>query len=156
MKTENREVYISDDGKVFDTIEACQTHEREEAAKAKRIAGLQVWSVSSSFDSTEGRGYGRVTYIVTDTGFPEILQYCLDRFGQPLSGWYGNGYYEAWHLHRRENMTAVDAVVKSKERHSGVGDTRATVDLIFLSSKDIDHPDLPERVFPWPRKKASQ
>jgi len=153
MKAENREVYVSDDGKVFDTVEACQAYEREEAAKAKRIDGLKVWSVTSGFDTTEGRGYARITYIVTDAGFAEILQYCLDRFGQPLSSWYGDGYYEAWHLYRRENMTAADAILKSKEPHSGIGSTSATVDLVFLSSQDIDHEELPARVFPWPRAK---
>lgn len=151
MKTEKREVYISDDGKVFETVEACQAHEREEAAKARRIANLKVWLVSSGFDGTEGRGYGCVTYIITDTGLPEILQYCFDRFGQPLTNWYGDGYYEAWRLHQKE-MTAEEAINRSKQSHSGIGSTSAKVDLVFLSSTNIDHPDLPARVFPWPRK----
>lgn len=152
MKTEKREVFVADDGKVFETIEACQAHERSELDKAKRISGLRVWRVNSAFDGTEGRGYYHLTYIVTDASFGELLQYCFDRYGNPLSSWYGDGYFEEWRLTLIENMTAGDAIHQSTSHHSGVGGTAAKVDLVFLSKADIDHPNLPARVFPWPRK----
>lgn len=150
MKTETREVFVADDGKVFDTIEACQKHEREVAANLKRIAGLKVWLVSSSFDSTEGRGYHRTTYIITDACLPVVIEYCLDRFGKPLSGWYGDGFYEVWRLHQGD-ITADEALRRSKGHHSGIGTTRGEADVVFLSQAAIQHPDLPKPVFPWPK-----
>lgn len=151
MKTEKRDVFVADDGKVFETAEACQAHELAVAELAKRIERLRVYSVSSNFDGTEGRGYHARTYIITDASYPVVLDYCFDRYGKPLSGWYGDGFYEAW-LINQSPLTADEALKKAKDRHFGVGDTSAKVDVVFLSSTDIDHSGLPPRSFPWPRK----
>lgn len=150
MKSETREVYVSDDGKVFDTIEACQAHEREIAANKKRIERLKVWLVSSAFDSTEGRGYHLTTYIITDASMAVVVEYCLDRFGRPLAGWYGDGFYETWLLHAGE-MTAGEALRRSKGHHYGVGTSAGEADVVFISQKAIEHPELPAPVFPWPK-----
>ncbi|MFD2235919.1 hypothetical protein [Aureimonas populi] len=152
MRSEKREVYVSDDGKVFDTVEACQAHERQTAANAKRIEGLKVYKVISSFDSTEGRGYHRHTYIITDASFAVVLEYCLDRFGKPLAAWYGDGFYEQWIINQSD-WTAETAIKRAKEPHSGVGSTRGEADVVFLSGKDIEHPELPSPVYPWPKRR---
>lgn len=153
MKTEKREVFISDDGKVFDTIDACQAHEREIAANSKRLENLKGYIVRSSFDATEGRGYHRTTYILTDASFSVVMEYCLDRFGRPLSAWYGDGYYETWLIHQSDK--SADEILKlSKGSQSGVGLSSGVADVIFLSSKIIDHPEIPAPVYPWPKQKA--
>lgn len=154
MKTEKREVYVSDDGQVFDNADACQAHERKIIAQQKRIEGLKVYFVTSGFDGTEGRGYSRRTYIITDATFTSVLHYCFDRFGVPLRPWYGTSCYEEWHI-RETDFTATAALEKAKDRHYGVGDYAAKVDVIFLSDKDIDHDELPERTPFWrPHQKA--
>lgn len=151
MKTEKREVFVADDGKVFDTAEACQAHEQTVSSNAKRIEGLKVYKVISSFDSTEGRGYHQHTYIITDASFAVVLEYCLDRFGKPLSGWYGNGFYEQWVLNQTD-WTTETALQRAKQPHTGIGLTNGAADVVFVSEKAIDHPDLPKPVFPWPKK----
>ncbi|MEN5103830.1 hypothetical protein [Brucella anthropi] len=155
MKAEKREVFISDDGKVFDTVEACQAHEREIAANAKRLDNLKGYIVRSSFDSTEGRGYHQTTYILTDASYPVVLEYCLDRFGRPLSGWYGDGYYERWLIWPADEPVA-ELLKRSKGSHTGVGLSSGAADVVFLSSKTIDHPDIPKPVYPWPKKKDAK
>ena len=152
MKSETREVYVADDGKVFETIDACQAHEREIAANKKRIERLKVWLVSSAFDSTEGRGYHRTTYVITDAAMAVVIEYCLDRFGRPLSGWYGDGFYETWHL-RLDEMTADEALKRANGHHYGVGTSAGEADVVFLSQKPVEHPELPKPVFPWPKAK---
>ncbi len=153
MKSETREVYIADDGKVFDSVAACQAHEKALLEQKQRIANLKVWLVSSGFDSTEGRGYHRTTYIVTDAPFMVVLDYCFGRWGKPLDAWYGDGYYESWRLHESKE-TAEDAIRRSKQPQHGIGLSKGEGDLVFLSDKTIDHPDLTNRVFPWPRPKT--
>ena len=150
MKVEKREVYVSDDGKVFHTPEDCQAHEAKLIRDKRALEALQVWIVRSSFDGTEGRGYHRTTYILTGASLPVIVEYCLDRFGKPLSGWYGDGFYETWTLHKQD-YGAEEAIRRSKGQHHGVGLSKGEADLVFLSQSDIDHPDLPPRVFPWPK-----
>lgn len=154
MRTEKRDVFVADDGKVFETEAECQAHEREVAAQAKRIERLTVYVVTSGFDSTEGRGYHRTTYIVSDASFPVVLEYCFDRYGHPLSGWYGDGYYEQWII-RSTTMSADEAIKRSKESHTGVGLSNGAADLVFLSHKPIEHNDLPAPVFPWPKAKKA-
>lgn len=154
MKVEKRDVYVADDGKVFDTAEACQAHERAVAEQAKRLDNLVVYRVNSSFDGTEGRGYYRTSYIVTDASLEVVIEYCLDRFGRPLSAWYGDGFYEAWIL-RQVELTAIEAISTTKKPHPGIGLGRGEVDLVFISNKSIDHPDLPAPVFPWPKATQS-
>lgn len=153
VRSEKREVYLSDDGKVFETVEACQAHEREIAANARRVEGLKVYTVASSFDATEGRGYHRTTYIITDASFSVVLEYCFDRFGRPLAGWYGDGFFEVWRL-SLSDMKAEDGLRRAKQAHSGIGTTRGEADVVFLSDKRIDHPELPAPTYPWPKKKV--
>ena len=155
MKAEKREVFISDDGKVFDTVEGCQAHERELAANAKRLDNLKGYIVRSSFDATEGRGYHQTTYILTDASYSVVLEYCLDRFGRPLSGWYGDGFYEQW-LIRQSDEPAAELLKRSKGSHTGVGLSSGAADVVFLSNKPIDHPDIPAPVYPWPKKKDAK
>lgn len=152
MRSEKRDVFVSDDGKVFETAEQCQSHERVLAAQKRRIEGLKVYTVTHGFDSTEGRGYYRTTYIITDATYAAVLQFCFDRFGSPLQQWYGDGHYEAWHIHQRD-FSANEALTKAKEPHSGVGLGTGKVDVVFLSNDDIDHDGLPKRTPFWPRQK---
>lgn len=154
MKTETREVYISDDGQVFDSVEACQAHEQKTAADRHRIQQLKVYVVVSAFDGTEGRGYHRTTYILTDAEYAAVLQYCFDRFGPPLQGWYGDGYYESWHITEKD-LSAGEALARAKQRHSGVGLSAGEADVVFLSDSDIQHGELPSRTPFWPRQKKS-
>ena len=156
MRVETKEVYIAEDGKQFATADECQAHERDLAEQAKRIAGLMVYRVAHHFDSTEGRGYFGGTIIVTDSGLAEVIQYSLDRWGQPLSGWYGNGYYEVWRLSRDERDDALERALKdagTRPPYSGTG--HGIRDLVFLSSRSIEHDQLPDPVFPWPRTTPS-
>lgn len=151
MKVEKREVFVAEDGKVFDTMDACQTHEREIAKYKQRLENLIVYIVNSSFDATEGRGYYATTYIITDASYAVVLEYCLDRFGRPLSSWYGDGFYEQW-LIRKDERKAIDILKLAKTSHSGVGSNTGRVDTVFISTKVIDHPDMPAPVHPWPKK----
>ncbi len=152
MKTEKRDVFVADDGKVFDNPDACQEYERKIAANMQRIDGLKVYKVVSGFDTTEGRGYHRTTYIITDASFSVVLDFCFDRYGRPLSGWYGDTFYEQWIIHPLEGMTAAEAVARSHEHHTGIGLSAGEAEALFLSATPIDHPDFPKPVFPWPRK----
>lgn len=149
MRIEKADVYISDDGRRFATEEECAAHERSEIAKTKRFERLRVYGVSHGFDSTEGRGYYRHTSIITDKGMPYILQWCIDQFGQPLSQWYGDGYYEAWRITEVPDIGA-DAVKRaiSREGKDSFGCVRNAV---FLSDTPLD--GLPGPVKAWPRKK---
>ncbi len=156
MKAETREVYVAEDGKVFDTPEACQAHEAKLIQQKRALEALQVWIVTSGFDTTEGRGYHRTTYIVTGASLAEIIEYCLDRFGKPLAGWYGDGHYEVWRLHKQD-YGAEEAIRRFKNGpHHGIGLSKGEADLVFLNQSDISHPDLPKRVFPWPKPPAPQ
>lgn len=150
MRVEKRDIFVSVDEKVFDTESECVAHEQNLAAQARRIERLKVYTVRSSFDATEGRGYHQTSYVVTDQSMAVIIEYCLDRFGRPLASWYGDGFYESWILYPTE-FTAQDAIRLSKEPHGGIALTKGGVDLVFLSRESVDHPDLPKCVFPWPK-----
>ena len=155
MRTETKEVYIADDGKQFATVEECQAHERRLVEQEKRIAGLMVYRVRHSFDGTEGRGYYGNTIIVTDSGLPEVIQYCLDRWGQPLTGWYGDGYYQAWHLHKDDGDDALSRALSDARAVPAFSYAHKATDLVLLSQAPVEHDQLPEPVFPWPRKAPS-
>ena len=144
MRTETREVYISDDDKVFDNLNACQDHERQIIENKRRIINLRVYVVSSSFDTTEGRKYFNTTYIITDANYAVVLEYCFDTFGSPLSKWYNNSYYENWIIHQAP-MNADEALSRAEKN-------RSDCTVVFISDAPIDHPQLPKPIFPWPKK----
>ena len=101
------------------------------------------------FETTEGKGYFGRTHILTDQSLAVVLDYCFHRWGVVLRPWYGDGYYEAWHL--SERTRSVDAALKDK----GTKDEWLwkPVDVIFLSNKPLDIEDFPARVWIWPRSK---
>lgn len=154
MKAEKRDVWVSDDGKVFETKGACEAHESEQLRRQQALAGLKVWSVAHGFDATEGRGYFASTYIITDATKAVLIQWCLDKFGAPLDSWYGDGFFETWHLNEGD-MTAAQAAKKSGETP---GYNYAKTKVAVVSDKDWTWAGLPASEFPWPRttKKAQQ
>ena len=152
MKIVKQNVYISEDGKTFTSEEECIAHEKRVAETQRRLEKLQVHTVRHTFDSTEGRGYYGTTHILTDQDLPLVIQYCLDRWGEPLRGWYGDGYYEAWRLHL--NSRTAEAAIKDQGNIPSYG--HHPTDVVFLSDKSLNADGVPGRVFPWPRKKGKQ
>ncbi len=148
MKKQSREVWISDDNKVFETEAACAKHEQDVRDREKRIENLKCYKVSHSFDATEGRGYYGSTLIVTDQSYPVVLQYCLEKFGKPLQEWYNKSYYEAWLIYQSPN-SAKDALKNQEVSKSPFGyNSNYKNFTVFISNKEIDFPDLPKPVMP--------
>jgi hypothetical protein len=148
MKIEQRQVYISDDGQTFSTAAACEAHESEQLKRKQALARLRVWSVTHGFDATEGRGYYARTLIVTDASEPVLLQWCLDTFGQPLAAWYGDGFYETWHL----NITDKSVDWAQAEKGNIPYSYHSPTALVVISYSDWTWAGLPASQHPWPRK----
>lgn len=152
MKQETRNVWVAEDGKVFDTAAACEAHEAEQFKRKSAIARLKVYRVTHGFDETEGRGYFAQTLIITDASKPVLLQWCLDTLGSPLSGWYGDGFFEAWHL-SEANIDPADALGQAgKISYSYQSPTKLAV----ISKSDWTAFGLPKSDFPWPRPKKGE
>jgi hypothetical protein len=148
MKIEQRQVYISDDGQPFATAAECEAHEAEMLKRKAALSALKVYSVTHGFDATEGRGYFARTIIVTDASEPVLLQWCLDNLGQPLSGWYGDSFYESWILNRTDK--SVDWALEQQGKVPYSYHTATT--LVMLSKADWAWAGLPASQHPWPRK----
>jgi hypothetical protein len=123
-----------------------------EAAALKRrqaLASLKVWVVTHGFDATEGRGYFAETLVVTDAEQPALIQWCLDTFGPPLAGWYGNGFYEEWHLRPTPGDAAAAMAAAGTRKYGNSSLTKLAV----VSQADWTWAGLPQSEFPWPRVK---
>lgn len=149
MKRESREVFVSDDGKVFDTAAACEAHEKAMLERQQALVRLKVWRVSHGFDGTEGRGYFARTLVVSDADPAVLIQWCLDSFGYPLQRWYGDGYFEAWHLHAPSDDSTVEWALAQVGTVPCYG--HRPVKLRVISQKDWAWAGLPKSEFPWPR-----
>lgn len=145
MKKEKRTVYVTDDGKVFQNENRAIEHEQETLRKERAVAKLKVYKVFHGFDDTEGRGYFATTVIVTDTSKPVILQWCINKFGNPLSSWYGNSYYEAWVLNEIKEF-GVDWALKQEGKKNNIGGIPCK--LVVISHEDFTEAGLPESEFP--------
>jgi hypothetical protein len=151
MKRETRDVWIADDGKSFATEAECATHEKAVLARKQALAKLKVWRVTHGFDETEGRGYFSKTLIVTDAEKPVLIQWCLDKFGPPLSPWYGGGFYEAWLLGTDGDTWTVDRALAEKGKVAW--SNQSPTALSVVSKNDWSWAGLPASEFPWPRHK---
>ncbi|MHA7900809.1 MAG: hypothetical protein ACX94B_13170 [Henriciella sp.] len=147
MRVEQQDVYISEDNQTFTSEEACIAHEKKQVEIKKRYEKLNVYTVSHSFEATEGRGYFGRTHILTDQDLSIVLDYCFHRWGEILRPWYVGGYYEAWKL--RINSRDVEAALRD-EGHKDRWLWKP-VDVVFLSNKPLDIDDFPARVWVWPR-----
>jgi hypothetical protein len=150
MRVEQRDVYVADDGKIFQTEAEAVKHDKLMAKRESALSRLKVVRVAHSFDGTEGKGYFGKTIVVTNQGSGVITQYCLDRFGAPLSGWYGDGFYEAWLVSESDSDTVEWAMA-----HHGFKDRYASKpwDLAVVSPDDFTWAGLPKSTMPWPRTK---
>ena len=148
MKIEQRQVYISDDGKTFATAAECEAHEAELLKRKAALSLLHVWSVTHGFDATEGRGYYARTLIVTDASEPVLLQWCLDNLGPPLDSWYGDSFYESWNLNRTDKSVDWAQTEKGNIPYSYHTPTA----LVVISKADWTWAGLPASQHPWPRK----
>jgi hypothetical protein len=116
------------------------------------LESLRVWNVTHGFDATEGRGYFAETLIITDAEEPVLIQWCIDTFGAPLAGWYGDSFYSEWYL----RCTPADALTAMKTKGTKrYGNWSPTV-LAVVSQKDWTWAGLPKSEFPWPRKKGGE
>lgn len=128
-------MYESEDGKVFSSEDECIAHEKKITAEKKRYEGLNIYSVNSCFDSTEGRGYYKQTYIITDMSLSVVSDYVSRSFGELFQPWYGDGFYEAWNLFICKNIKVHD-VLKKNGKSNGYGHHKTEV--IFLSEKPLE------------------
>lgn len=154
MRVEKRDVYVADDGSVFENEEKCAAYEQKIAERDRALATLKVRRVSHSFDATEGKGYFGTTLILSDQSHAVVTQYCLDRFGPILCPWYGDGFYEAWHLRPPNETDTVDWALA----HDGFKDRYAHKpwDLVVVSTTDFSWANLPGSVMPWPRPNSKK
>lgn len=164
MKTETREVFVADDGKVFDKAEDCMRHEMTVKEHAKQIEAMGVYVVDHSFDLTEGRGFFGLTILVTDATYNEILQYCIDRYGHPLCDFYGRDQ-PAWHLNRKTAQTGDGwsdkrwfEWIEDMKRHppQAAGSSKVNIDVVFLTDKKISHPSLPTATKPGLKRRPTE
>lgn len=156
MKTETREVFVADDGKVFDKAEDCMRHEMAVKEHAKQIEAMGVYVIDHSFDLTEGRGYFGLTILVTDASYNEILQYCIDRYGHPLCDFYGRDQ-PAWHLSKKATQTGEGW--SDKRWFDWIADmkaSKANTDVVFLTDKKISHPSLPAATKPGLKRRPTE
>lgn len=149
MRQENRPVFVTDDGEVFSSEQAALEHETKEREKAKALARLKIYSVNHGFDATEGRGYFAQTLIISDASKSVLIQWCLDTFGPVLSGWYGGGFFEAWHMNEPREGATVEWAMKQE----GVSNFRhnSPTKIAVVSKNDFTSCGLPASQFPWPR-----
>lgn len=155
MRVETRQVYIAADGQTFGSTEACQEHEQREGEKLKRAHALVVWCIEYGFDKKAGAHCARTYLLVEQTvSLPVILQYCIDRYGEPIQPWRNDSYFEAWRMEKTnlppQHVFDVHKTLRSRTLRKIDG---LSTDVVFLSSHDLDHPDIPTRSYPWPKKR---
>lgn len=96
MKEKQTITYISEDGKEFISKKECEAHE-------KKLASMQLWSVTYSPDCCEGRGYHKRTYIRTEEAHQNgVMDFCYRKFGSMSAYVQGvrSGYIPSWSLTR--------------------------------------------------------
>lgn len=108
MKTITKELYVSDDGKEFLTVEACVAHEKYVNYLNNKV--FTVYPVNHSFDATEGRGYYGLTYILLDDEFSimDVIEFCIKTYGEISRSWYGARTYKAWRLCDKIDSTKIN------------------------------------------------
>lgn len=147
MKTIQKTVYVAEDLSEFTKLEDCQKHEAALVAKEKLLNDLKLYRVAWAFEATEGRGYFNITNIITDFEFnsPEILNYCIGRYGQPLRCWYGKNYYAEWKLDKVESD--ISDHIKSALKNNGAFRKNSSlsggkIDTVFISKKEAPTDEL--------------
>ena len=99
MKEKQTTTYMADDGKEFISKKECEVYE-------KKLASMQLWSVTHSPDCCEGRGYHGRTYIRTESAHQnEVEDFCYKKFGCKSAYVQGvrNGYMPNWSLTKLKN-----------------------------------------------------
>lgn len=86
MKTITKEmpIFVAEDGKEFLDSNLCIKYEQMEL---KRRQELKYFSVVHSADTTEGRGYSKITYIAVEAGYSSehyATLYCERTFGSRI------------------------------------------------------------------------
>lgn len=146
MRKETREVFVSEDGKSFDTEDACLAHEKEIRKQQTALGNLTAYEINHNFDATEGKGYFGKTCLLTDCGQTEVIAFCLKTFGPPLVGWYGDGYYVAWGFRQAKHLEAkpISEILKYSKRQT----TGRFSYLRVLSTSDFTWAGLPPSISP--------
>lgn len=149
MKQETRPVFVTDDGKVFDKEAKAKEHEDLLDKQRRAFSRLCVWQVNHGFDATEGRGYFSKTLIVSDATQAVIIQWCIDKFGEPLESWYGDSFYEKWHLSVPIANRTVEWALKNEGHTPAYG--HRPWELATVSKNSFEWAGLPKSEHPWPR-----
>lgn len=148
MRTEKQTVYIAEDGTRFVSELQCIQYEEQTAEVDRRLNGLSVYKVRHNFDTTEGRGFADTIYVLTDVTHAELMQWCLNNFGQPLRKWHRTSYYESWTITVVE-MLPREAIAMNGKPVRSIGDIMTKATTVFVSRKDLEGVEgLPERQFP--------
>ena len=141
IKTITKTIFVASDGKEFDTIQECKTHEASLVDYAKIFKNGSMYWVNSNFESTEGRGYDHTTYIIAkDASYMDVLDYCFRRFGEINQNWYAGRSYHAWvigELNLRDNIDMVLDRVNGKNLSNYEKNKKYDLVLISTNSKPI-------------------
>lgn len=148
MKTIQKTVYVAEDGKEFTSDKACSDHEKFLIEQEKRLQNLKIYTVNYSFEATEGRGYYRRVHIITDKEYEVVLQYCYNTFGPPLKPWYGSHYYKSWIINESTGLSVKEALKQQGLRVSQFLSSDATIEVVLLSTSDIEYPEVPAAIMP--------
>lgn len=105
MRSETKEVFITDDGREFTDKSAAEKHETEETAKERRRT---YWHVSHKPDLTEGRGMYGSLYVRCEEVEPYnaemlMLDYCFRVLGSPVAFVQGCAPMPNWQLRKIES-----------------------------------------------------
>ena len=130
MKTITKEipVYVADDGKEFLDSTLCTKYEEGEL---KRRADIRYFRVVHSADTTEGRGYSKVTYIAVEAGYNAELYatvYCEKTFGSRITYIQGVAPMWSWILEM------IPPAAFAEGQPGKIGDYARQVDRVFLSN----------------------
>ena len=132
IRTEMRKVYIAEDDKSFDTIEACQKYNESLNLTNKRLSNIRCYMVSHSPDLTEGRGWYGVTYIAIECAYDHeywLRDYCYNNFGNAVQMVQGRAPIIGWDY---KSITIEDyEYAKGKAK---VGDYDYQAKKVFLSN----------------------
>jgi hypothetical protein len=118
MKEVTRTIYEADDGTIFDSAEACKSHE---AAAVERERRTTYWRVTHGPDLTEGRGwYGALIIEAYVTGYGPVNamveDYCFRKFGRKVAFVQGCAPTENWRI------VQIDKDKAAKDHEARVGD----------------------------------
>lgn len=117
MKTETKEVFITDDGREFTNRAEAEKHEKAEAAAS---AHRTYWHIAHNPDLTEGRGMYGSTYVKCEGVAPynaEMLMqdYCFRTFGSPAAFVQGCALTPNWKLRQIDR----DAFLQPRDARVG-------------------------------------